>query len=56
MYSTVEATENEGSECMKVTPRRRMTVTSSLNEITTDQLGNRLILRWEALLRKHAGF
>jgi hypothetical protein len=27
---------------MKETPRRRITVTSSLNEISTDQLGNRV--------------
>jgi hypothetical protein len=30
---------------MKETPRRRITVTSSLNEIPTDQLGNRVRVR-----------
>jgi hypothetical protein len=30
---------------MKETSRRRITVTSSLNEITTDQLGNRVVAR-----------
>ncbi len=30
---------------MKKTPRRRITVTSSLNEIFTDQLGNRVVKR-----------
>jgi hypothetical protein len=29
--------------CRKETPRRRITVTSSLNEISTDQLGNRVV-------------
>jgi hypothetical protein len=29
---------------MKETPRRRRTVTSSLNEISTDQLGKRVVL------------
>ncbi len=38
------------------TPRTRITVTSSLNEISTDQLGNRVVLRglggnWEAVFR-----
>jgi hypothetical protein len=30
---------------MKETPRRRITVTSSSNEISTDQLGNRVVVR-----------
>jgi hypothetical protein len=29
------------------TPRRGITVTSSLNEIFTDPLGNRVVVRWE---------
>jgi hypothetical protein len=33
---------------MKETPRRRITLTSSLTEINTDQLGNRVV--WGALL------
>jgi hypothetical protein len=36
---------------MKETSRRRITVMSSLQEISTNQLGNRLVVRWEALLR-----
>jgi hypothetical protein len=36
---------------MKETPRRRIMVKSSQNEISTDQLGNRLEVRREALLR-----
>jgi hypothetical protein len=31
-------------------PRRKITVTSSLNEISTDQWENRLVVRGEALL------
>jgi len=31
--------------------RRRITVTSSLNQISTDQVGKRVVVRWEALLR-----
>jgi hypothetical protein len=31
---------------MKETPRRRITVTSSVNEISTDQLGNRVVGEW----------
>jgi hypothetical protein len=30
---------------MKEKPKRRIAVTSSLNEITTDQLGNRVVVR-----------
>jgi hypothetical protein len=30
---------------MEEAPRRRITVTASLNEITTDQLGNRVVVR-----------
>jgi hypothetical protein len=30
---------------MKETPRRRITVTSSLNEISKDQMGNRVVVR-----------
>ena len=42
--------EGLGSEllmesAMKETQRRRITVTSSLNEISTDQLGNGVVLR-----------
>jgi len=33
---------------MKETSRRRIAVTSSLNEISTDQLGNRVVVRGEA--------
>jgi hypothetical protein len=35
---------------MKEIPERRITVTSSLNEIFTDQLGNREVVWVEALL------
>jgi hypothetical protein len=35
---------------MKETPRRRIAVTSSLNEISTDPLGNRVVDR-DLLLR-----
>ena len=31
---------------MKEKPRRRRTVTSSFNEISMDQLGNGLVVRW----------
>ncbi len=31
--------------------KRRITVTSSLNELSTDKLGNRLVVRGEVLLR-----
>jgi hypothetical protein len=44
---------------MKETPRRRITATSSFHEISTDQLGNRVVVRGEALLFPHpseAGF
>jgi hypothetical protein len=34
-----------GGTSVKETPRRRITVTSSLNEISTDQLGNRVAVR-----------
>jgi hypothetical protein len=34
---------------VKETPSRRITVTSSLNEISTDLLGNRVVVRGEAL-------
>jgi hypothetical protein len=34
---------------MKETPMRRITATSSLNEISTDQLGNRLGMRGECV-------
>jgi hypothetical protein len=34
---------------MKVTPRRRITATSALNEISTDQLENTVVVREEAL-------
>jgi hypothetical protein len=34
---------------MKKTPRRRITVTSSLNEISTNQLGNRVVIRREGV-------
>jgi hypothetical protein len=30
---------------MKETPRRKITVTSSFNEISRDQLGNRVVVR-----------
>jgi hypothetical protein len=30
---------------IKETPRRRITVTSSLNEIATEQMGNRMVVR-----------
>ncbi len=30
---------------MKETPRRKITVMSSFNEISTDQLGNRVVVR-----------
>ncbi len=30
---------------MKEAPRRRITVTSSLKETSTDQLGNRVVMR-----------
>jgi hypothetical protein len=33
---------------VKETPSRRITVTSSLNEISTDLLGNRVVVRGEA--------
>jgi hypothetical protein len=33
--------------------RRRITVTSSLNEMSTYQLGNRVVARGAALLRPH---
>jgi hypothetical protein len=33
---------------MKETPRRRITVTSFLTEISTDQLGNMAVLRGDA--------
>jgi hypothetical protein len=36
---------------MKETPRRRRTVTSSLNELSTDQLGNKKRVRREVLSR-----
>jgi hypothetical protein len=29
---------------MKETPRKRITVTSSINEISTEQVGNRMVL------------
>jgi hypothetical protein len=32
------------TKIMKKTPRRSITVMSSLNEISTDQLGNRMVL------------
>ncbi len=35
----------------KETPRSRITVTSSSNEISTDQSGDRVVVRGEALLR-----
>jgi hypothetical protein len=35
---------------VKETPKRRITVTSSLNGISTDQLGNRVVVRGKALL------
>ncbi len=31
--------------CEGETPRRRITVTSSLNEMSTDQLGDRMVMR-----------
>jgi hypothetical protein len=46
-------------QTMEETPRRRITVTSSFHEISTDQLGNRVVVRGEALLIPHpseAGF
>jgi hypothetical protein len=36
---------------MNETPRRRITFTSSLNELSTDQLGNRVGDEGEAVLR-----
>jgi hypothetical protein len=33
---------------MKETPRRRITVTSSLNEISTDQLGNIVVFQQQS--------
>jgi hypothetical protein len=36
---------------VKETPRRRIAVTSSLNEIYPNQLKNRVVARGEALLR-----
>jgi hypothetical protein len=36
---------------MKETPRRRISVTSSLNEISKDKMGNRFVEREEAVLR-----
>jgi hypothetical protein len=40
---------------MKETPRRRITVTSSLIEISTDQLGNNVVVREESLPLPTAG-
>jgi hypothetical protein len=37
---------------MKETPRRRITVTSSLNEKSKDQLGNKVGVKGEVLLRQ----
>jgi hypothetical protein len=34
---------------VKVTPRRRITVTTAFNEISTDQLENTVVVREEAL-------
>jgi hypothetical protein len=39
---------------MKETPKRRIAVTSSLNKIFIDQLGNREVVRGEALIRPPA--
>ncbi len=40
--------------CMKETLRRRITVTASFNEVSTDQMGNRLAVRGgEMLLCPH---
>jgi hypothetical protein len=36
---------------MKEIPRRRIAVTSSLKKISRDQLGNRVVVRGEVLLR-----
>jgi hypothetical protein len=41
---------------MKEIQRRRITVTSSLNKIFPNQLGNRVVERGEALLRRLAPF
>jgi hypothetical protein len=40
---------------MEETPRRRLTVTSSLIEISTDQLGNNVVMREESLPLPTAG-
>jgi hypothetical protein len=37
--------QEQASEYMKKTPRRRIMVTSSLNKISKDQLGNRVVVR-----------
>jgi hypothetical protein len=36
---------------MKETPRRRITVTSSLNKMFRDQLGKKMVMRVKELLR-----
>jgi hypothetical protein len=38
------------SATLQATPSRRITVTSSLNKISTNQLGNRAVVRGETLL------
>ncbi len=39
---------------MKETPRRNIAITSSVNKIFIDQLGNRVVVRGEALIRPPA--
>jgi hypothetical protein len=38
---------------VKETPRRRITVNSSLKEMSTDQLRNKVVVRGAMLLRPH---
>ncbi len=45
LYPTLFSSNSLSQIPSKETPRKRMTVTSSLNEISTDQLRNRLVVR-----------
>jgi hypothetical protein len=40
---------------LKEIPWRRIAVTSSLNEVSTDPLGNRVMVRWEHHQRDRQG-